>query len=82
MSDTLKLVELIDNGGEQSIHLPVDCRMEASQVFVKRLGRSILLIPKDEDPWDMMERSLDEFTDDFMAQPSELSEQTRGVAFE
>ena len=62
----MNTVEIVNDGLEQTIHLPAGCRFDATEVFVKRVGRSVLLIPKDEDPWQMFTQSLDEFTVDFM----------------
>jgi antitoxin VapB len=78
----MKLVEVIRSGSEQSIHLPTDCHIDATAVFVKRLGRSLLLIPKDVDPWQMFSQSLGEFTDDFMQDRSQPTAEERRVPFE
>jgi antitoxin VapB len=78
----MKLVEVISSGSEQSIHLPSDCHIDATAVFVKRLGRSLLLIPKDVDPWQMFSQSLGEFTDDFMQDRSQPTAEERRVPFE
>ena len=45
----MKIVEVINNGLEQSIRLPDDCHLESSEVLVKRIGKSVVLIPKDVD---------------------------------
>jgi len=78
----MKMVEVITTGSEQSIRLPADCHIEASEVFVKRLGRSLLLIPKDADPWQLLALSLDEFTDDYMLDRNQPNEQDRRASFE
>lgn len=73
----MKTVEIITTEGQQSIRLPKDCRIEASEVFVKRLGRSLLLIPKDSDIWEVALMGLDEFTEDFMQVREQPAEQFR-----
>ena len=78
----MKLIEVISSGSEQSIHLPSDCHIEATAVFVKRLGRSLLLIPKDVDPWQMFSEGLGGFTDDFMQDRSQPASEDRKVFFE
>ena len=78
----MKTVEVITDGVEQSIRLPQDCHIQADEVFVKRVGRSLLLIPKDADPWKMFSQSLDEFTDDFMQDRAQPDQQERNAAFE
>jgi antitoxin VapB len=77
----MKLIEVITSGSEQSIHLPSDCRIEATEVFVKRVGRSLLLIPKDVNPWDMFSQSLEEFTADYMQDRSQPAIEERKVSF-
>ena len=69
-------------GESQSVELPKGFQINGEEVFVKRLGRSVLLIPKDADPWDLMAASLDEFTDDFMADRDQPSKPEREVSLE
>ena len=44
---------VINEGSAQSIRLPEQVRVEGSEVYVKQVGRSILLIPTDVDRWQM-----------------------------
>jgi antitoxin VapB len=78
----MKVVEVINHGSEQTIRLPDDCHLESSEVFVKRLGRSLVIIPKDVDPWHMFVQGLEDFTNDFMQERSQPTEQDRKAAFE
>jgi antitoxin VapB len=68
----VETAEVKTSGSIQSITLPPGCHIEAAEVFVKQIGRSLLLIPRDADPWQLFSESLEQFTDDFMedrAQP-------------
>ena len=58
---------LFKNGQSQAVRLPKEFRFEGKEVYIKRIGRNVILIPKD-DPWDSLESSLDQFTEDFMAE--------------
>ncbi len=49
----------------QTIRLPEGLKLEGNEVFVKKIGRNILLIPTD-DPWEALVSSLDQFSEDFM----------------
>ena len=60
--DTAKLFK---NGQSQAVRLPKAYRFEGSQVYIKRVGNAVMLIPYDN-PWQVMLDSLDKFTDDFM----------------
>ena len=78
----MKTAEIVNQGETQIVHLPADLRLEGSEVYVKRVGRSLVLIPKDANLWQILEDSLDEFTDDFMADRAQPSEQVREALFE
>jgi antitoxin VapB len=78
----MKTVEVKTEGSVQSISLPQDCHVEGERVFVKRVGRAVLLIPNDTDPWLMFTQSLVEFTDDFMQDRSQPEPQDRGMEIE
>ena len=78
----MKVAEVITNGADQSIHLPADCHIDTSEVFIKRLGRSLLLIPTDSDPWQLFSQGLNEFTPDYMSDRNQPAEQDRKTTFE
>ena len=69
-------------GRGQSVQLPEDFQLDTSEVYLKRVGRSVLLIPKDGDPWEVMAESLDQFTGDFMQDRAQPAEQQREAMFE
>lgn len=68
--DTAKLFK---NGQSQAVRLPKAYRFEGSQVYIKRVGNAVMLIPY-EDPWQVMLDSLDKFTDDFMLERNQPTE--------
>ena len=78
----MKTAQVIHQGSIQSVRLPEDLRIEGTEVFVKRVGRSLLLIPKTVDRWDMLRESLDEFTADFMVDRGQPPHQQRVAFFE
>ncbi len=59
--------KIFKSGNSQAVRLPKEFQFEGSEVYIKRVGRSIVLMPKDA-PWDLFENSLGEFTPDFMAE--------------
>ena len=71
--DTAKLFK---NGRSQAVRLPKEYRFDATEVYVKKLGDIVMLIPKDS-PWSVMEKSLDYFTDDFMNERNQPAAQSR-----
>lgn len=53
------------SGNSQAIRLPKEYQVNEKELYIKKVGRTIVLFPKD-DPWEAFERSLTEFADDFM----------------
>lgn len=53
------------NGRSQAVRLPKDYRFAGSQVFIKRVGNAVMLLPED-DPWQTMVDGAAQFSDDFM----------------
>ena len=71
---------LFTNGGSQAVRLPKEYRFEGTEVFIKKVGRAIVLIPYHE-PWQLLIDSLDEFPDDFMETRDQPGEQEREALF-
>jgi antitoxin VapB len=77
----MKTAAVITEPGGQVVRLPEDCRLEGDEVFVQKVGPSLVLIPKNADPWQPLVASLDLFSDDFMADRAEPAAQYRESAF-
>jgi len=60
--DTAKVFQ---NGRSQAVRLPKEYRIDGNEVYVKKMGDIVLLIPKDSG-WRVMESAIDYFTSDFM----------------
>jgi len=58
--------KVFTSGNSQAIRLPKEYRVEEKELFIQKIGHTIILFPKDN-PWEMFEKSLREFSDDFMA---------------
>jgi antitoxin VapB len=58
---------LFKNGRSQAVRLPKEYAFAGDEVYVKRLDGIVLLIPKDNDPWQPFIDSLNEFTDDLQS---------------
>lgn len=77
----MQTATVITHGSSQSVQLPEGFHLDGNEVYVKHLGKSVLLIPKDADPWDFMADSLNRFTDDFMLERSQPPQQLREGPF-
>lgn len=60
--DTAKLFR---SGRSQAVRLPKEYRFDGEEVFVKRVGEAVVLLPR-EDSWRTLYESLDSFSEDFM----------------
>lgn len=76
--DTAKLFK---NGQSQAVRLPKAFRFEGDQVYLKRVGNGVLLLPF-EDRWQLLWDSLDGFTDDFMRERNQPTEVDMRASFE
>ena len=54
------------SGNSQAIRLPKEYQVKDKELFIQKIGNTIILFPK-KNPWEAFEKSLDEFSDDFMA---------------
>jgi antitoxin VapB len=73
MMDSAKLFQ---TGRSQAVRLPKAYRFEGHQVFVKRVGQAVVLMPE-VNSWDMMFEACDEFSKDFMEERNQPKTQER-----
>ena len=60
----MQTAKLFPNGQSQAVRLPKEFRFEGEQVYIRRLGSAVILLPY-QAPWQSLLDSLDEFTPDF-----------------
>ena len=61
----MQIAKIFTNGRSQAVRLPKDFRFADNDVYIKKIGRMVVLLPRD-DPWSPLIDSLDQFTGDFM----------------
>ena len=54
------------SGNSQAIRLPKEYQVDEKELYIQKVGNTIILFPK-SDPWDAFERSLTQFSDDFLS---------------
>lgn len=59
--DTAKLLK---NSNEQTLVLPEEYQFSGDEVYLKKMGNVLILIPKDN-PWQSLFESLNLFSEDF-----------------
>lgn len=62
----METAKLFMNGRSQAVRLPKEYRFEGAQVYIKRVGEAVVLLPY-HDPWQMMFDSWELFSEDFMS---------------
>lgn len=69
--------KIFQSGRSQAVRLPKQFRFGGSEVFVKRVGKAVVLLPTDE-AWDSLAASLDLFSDDYLVERQQpLAQQPR-----
>lgn len=76
----MKTAKLFQNGQSQAVRLPKEFRFEGSEVFIKKSGNVVLLIPTAHS-WDSLLGSLEKFSPDFMSERSQPQQQAREEVF-
>jgi antitoxin VapB len=72
----MQTAKIFINGRSQAVRLPKDFRFNENDVFIKKIGNMVVLLPKD-DPWSSLVNSLDQFTDDFMENREQPNQNSR-----
>jgi antitoxin VapB len=73
--DPVKSV-VIQKDQTQWIELPSVFHLNGPEVFIKSIGHAIVLIPSDN-PWQSLFDSLEQFSEDFMAEREQPKQQLR-----
>ena len=61
----MKTAKLFKNGESQAVRLPKEFRFPGKEVFIKRVGSAVVLLPKARS-WATLVESLAKFPADFM----------------
>jgi antitoxin VapB len=76
--DTAKL---FTSGNSQAIRLPKAYRLPGKKVYLKRVGKAIMVLPEHSE-WEPLLESLSKFSPDFMADRNQPPQQHRPELFE
>jgi antitoxin VapB len=60
----METAKLFMSGRSQAVRLPKAYRLQGKEVFIKKMGNALVLIPE-VDPWQSLIASLDEFEPGF-----------------
>jgi antitoxin VapB len=57
MSDVAKVFK---NGRSQAIRLPKEFRVDTTEVYIEKMGDSLIITPKRQSRWDSMRKALED----------------------
>lgn len=61
----MEKTKIFKSGNSQAIRLPKKFRLEGEEVYIKKVGDSLLILPQNS-AWTSMIESLNRFSPDFM----------------
>ncbi len=76
----MRTAKLFRNGQSQAVRLPKEFRFDGEEVFIKKVGNVVMLIPVARS-WDSLLNSLDKFSPDFMDERNQPEQAPREELF-
>ena len=73
--------KLFKNGSSQAVRLPKNYRFPGKQVFIRRLGKGVVLMPE-EGSWETLIEGTQQFSDDFLSSREQGEVEPRESLFE
>ncbi len=61
----ISTAKIFINGRSQAVRLPKEYRFETKEVYINKIDGIVMIIPK-EKRMEILEKSLEKFTDDYM----------------
>ena len=72
----MKTAKLFRNGQSQAVRLPKEFRFKGEEVYIKKCGSAVVLIPL-TNSWESLIESLYKFSEDFMTDREQPAQQER-----
>ena len=73
----METAKIFTNGKSQAVRLPKEFRFEGKEVFIKRVGNTVVLIPKSQNTLETWLLTLKNFSEDFMEERVQPPQQIR-----
>ena len=73
----METAKIFTNGKSQAVRLPKEFRFEGKEVFIKRVGNTVVLIPKSQNTLETWFLTLKNFSEDFMEERVQPAQQIR-----
>ncbi len=72
------IAKVFKNGRSQAIRIPKEYRVDSDEVYIEKVGETLVIRPKKRDKWDAFFESLEDVdTGDFMTERDQLPVQER-----
>lgn len=72
----MDIAKIFENGRSQAVRLPKEYRFNESEVYIKKIGDAVMLIPKGSE-WKLFESGIREFSEDYMVNRNQPGMQKR-----
>jgi len=56
-----RMAKVFKNGRSQAIRLPKEYRVDSDEVYIEKVGHSLVIIPKEKSKWDIMRNAIEDF---------------------
>ncbi len=53
--------KVFKNGRSQAIRLPKEYRVDSNEVYIEKIGHSLIIVPKEKSKWDIMRNAIEDF---------------------
>jgi len=70
------MAKVFKNGRSQAIRLPKEYRVDSEEVYIEKVGHSLVIIPKEKSKWDIMRNAIEDF-DGFEFERNQPEQQIR-----
>ena len=57
------IAKVFQNGRSQAIRLPKEYRVDTNEVYIEKIGHSLIIVPKEKRKWDVMRNALNDLED-------------------
>jgi len=69
------LAKVFQNGRSQAVRLPKEFRVDTDEVYIEKIGHTIMITPKEKSEWDVMRHALEEMEEfDFEREQPQMQE--------
>jgi antitoxin VapB len=72
------IAKVFQNGRSQAIRLPKEYRVDTNEVYIEKIGHSLIIVPKEKSKWDIMRNALNDL-EDFELERNQLEIQQRDL---